>query len=259
MLKTGKTDNASCIESISMFTRLVTVHLYLFNLSIYIYGKHFFQTHQFHLHLILSQMNRQASSPSKAKGVSFFNHYPKNILRPYGAADKAPSADVVMARIRPEGCEWLRRPQVAVSELQDTLSANAEILTSGSPLLNDKAMEEFKKKSQPFLELMGKIAKGAEHPAQQSDAKELLGHFLTANDGLGNFYRQAIEVGAALYTSGIKYLVAETLVRDPARYAGMISMADNADAPFKNSKNLSDLAELLYNKKQNSVISVHIQ
>ena len=34
---------ASCIESISMFTRFLTVHLYLLNLSIYIYGKHFFK------------------------------------------------------------------------------------------------------------------------------------------------------------------------------------------------------------------------
>ena len=60
-------------------------------------------------------------------------------------------------------------------------------------MLNDKTMEEFKQKSQPFLDLKGKFAKGAEQPAQQSDAKELLSHILTANDGLEKFYRQAIE------------------------------------------------------------------
>ena len=80
---------------------------------------------------------------------------------------------------------------------------------------------------------MARFGKGAEQPAQESDAKEPLGHFLTTNDGLGKFYGQAIEVGAALYTSGIQYLVAGTLLREPSRYAGMISMANNDDAQLK--------------------------
>ena len=111
---------------------------------------------------------------------------------------------------------------------------------------HSETMDLFQKKAEPFLELMAKFGKDTEQPAQEADAKELLGHFLSNSNGLGKFYRQAIEVGAALYTSGIQYLVAETLVRNPARNAQIMNMENNEDAICKNNKNLNDLVQLLY-------------
>ena len=64
----------------------------------------------------------------------FLNQFPKKILRPYGAVEQAPSEETVLKRVKPNSCEWLKRPKVAMSEMAETLTANMDMLaTKESP------------------------------------------------------------------------------------------------------------------------------
>ena len=49
-------------------------------------------------------------------------------LRPYGRAKQAPDTSNVFNRINPRNCEWLCAPQVALSELSDTMRNNIPIV-----------------------------------------------------------------------------------------------------------------------------------
>ena len=72
-------------------------------------------------------MNRQYNA-SSFKGVGYFHHFPKNFLRPYGAADLAPSKKTIFKRTWPTHCEWLKRSEIAVSELYSTLEENKDTI-----------------------------------------------------------------------------------------------------------------------------------
>jgi hypothetical protein len=70
------------------------------------------------------------SSPKQnsPRGVGFFQQFPRQFLRPYGEAEKAPSTDTVFKRIKPFTCEWLLRPKVALSEFADTMLKNTALI-----------------------------------------------------------------------------------------------------------------------------------
>jgi hypothetical protein len=63
---------------------------------------------------LLFRMSRLLNK-SGAKGVvQYLNQFPKNFLRPYGRQDNPPTEQIVYRRIKPESCEWLVRPIVAI-------------------------------------------------------------------------------------------------------------------------------------------------
>jgi len=64
--------------------------------------------------------------------VQYFNHFPKDFLRPYGPAteDGATTKEMIHKRLRTMNCEWLCRPSVAASELSDSISHNSQVLSS---------------------------------------------------------------------------------------------------------------------------------
>ena len=84
---------------------------------------------------------KESGSPSKqfGHGVPFFNHFHKAFLRPYGKAESAPDSRTIFNRINARNCEWLCRPQVALSELAETMHKNIPAI-EGSPLINGDAL-----------------------------------------------------------------------------------------------------------------------
>ena len=82
----------------------------------------------------------------------FLNQFPKKILRPYGAVEQAPSEETVLKRVKPNSCEWLKRPKVAMSEMAETLTANMDMLaTKESPLLSKNGVKSYKAKLAPLM------------------------------------------------------------------------------------------------------------
>lgn len=71
-------------------------------------------------------MYKQKGSAKKPKAMSYFNQFPANFLRPYGKADPAPEEETIGRHHLL--CEWFMRPNVAMSEIADTITENIEIL-----------------------------------------------------------------------------------------------------------------------------------
>lgn len=91
-----------------------------------------------------------SSSPG---GTQYFNHYPTNFLKPYGLANSAPNHDMLMRKINPKSCEWLKRPKIAVSEFSETMVANMEWLAqSRHTFLNTEKINELKENMEPLLD-----------------------------------------------------------------------------------------------------------
>ena len=76
------------------------------------------------------------ASKSPAKGISYYNHFPKNFLKPYGDADDMLTSKTIKRRLNSANCKRLICLEVALSEMADTIAANVEILDRVSELLN---------------------------------------------------------------------------------------------------------------------------
>lgn len=72
--------------------------------------------------------NKQGYSPRTVPGVSFFYHFPRQRLRPYGEIKEATPDTTMVEKANTINCEYLSRPSVALSELADTVTSNKDML-----------------------------------------------------------------------------------------------------------------------------------
>ena len=70
---------------------------------------------------------KKGYSPRPVPGVGFFNHFPRQRLRPYGEIKEATPDSVMVEKANTINCEYLSRPSVALSELADTISTNKDM------------------------------------------------------------------------------------------------------------------------------------
>ena len=114
-------------------------------------------------------MNRQYNA-SSFKGVGYFHHFPKNFLRPYGAADLAPSKETIFKRTWPTNCQWLKRPDVAVSELYSTIEKNKDIIRGIPNVLTQGRIESLLQDLKPIIDTLKKFHKGSVLPVDTNDS-----------------------------------------------------------------------------------------
>ena len=191
----------------------------------------------------------------KVKGVGYFNHFPKNFLKPYGRVEAYPPEQVALSRLRPEDCEWLRRPHVATSELCSTVTENLEVPQKPSLLLDDSKIMDFTKNLQPVAQLLAPFHKESQTMPNDVQRRNLLLALLNPGNALAAQLDQCVEPGAALFSIGVNFKVAQTLISNPNNYADMITFAPNKEPTFKTTKNIIDLLPLLHSSKPTSIIS----
>ena len=90
------------------------------------------------------------STPTKSPsdGVKYFFHFRKDFINPYGLAHDASSFSdqQISARLSQMNCEFLTRPNIALSEFAHTLLANIEYLEENASVLDGQGMAKFFRK-----------------------------------------------------------------------------------------------------------------
>ncbi|XP_065059826.1 uncharacterized protein LOC135687241 [Rhopilema esculentum] len=183
--------------------------------------------------------------PQRTPGVLFFNHFPKNFLRPYGRAEGMPSKEKTLSRLQPEGCEWLRRPHVAVSELAATMQGNTDLLKEKADFFTTESLASFFKNIQPFVTQLTPFNKDSPMNPSENQCRDLLKTMLSTSAQLDKQLDTALEVGSALFILAIQFKVAQVLISNPVDYANKMTLHPNPEPAFKYSNNLLHLIPLL--------------
>ncbi len=168
-------------------------------------------------------MNRQYNA-SSFKGVGYFHHFPKNFLRPYEAADLAPSKETIFKRTWPTNCEWLKRPDVAVSELYSTIEENKDIIRGIPNVLTQERIESLLQDLEPIMETLKKFHKGSVLPVNTNDSAELILKFINMNPETLENIKKCVHVGGALFSTGIQVVVGHTNLTSPGEMAKKIHL-----------------------------------
>ena len=85
----------------------------------------------------------------KEDSVTYFNHFRKDFIRPYGLAHDAMSFEdsTLKRRLNSINCEFYLRPQIAISEFAETVSANLKYMEENCEILDPESIKAFVKKS----------------------------------------------------------------------------------------------------------------
>ena len=81
--------------------------------------------------------------------VPYFNHFRNDFIRPYGSSYDAKSfyAARLSQRLNNFNCQIFIRPQIAISEFAETLSANLKYIEENVEILEPKSIQVFLKKA----------------------------------------------------------------------------------------------------------------
>ena len=186
-----------------------------------------------------------ASSPRKTygEGIVFFNHFHKAFLRPYGKAESSPDVGTILNRSNSRNCEWLCCPQVALSDLSDSLWTNVPIIEA-SPLINGDELGKVLHNIAKLSSAMLPFEWNSTSVPTEGDATDLIELSPEQHSELDNFWSNAFELGGALMTSSLNYIVFRDSLRNPTAYADKLTAVDK-HLQFKSSGNLADYRELV--------------
>ena len=59
-------------------------------------------------------------------GMHFFNQFPKQLLKPYGAHTAPLSEEAILDKLNPINCEWFLRHKYAMSEMAETVAGSGK-------------------------------------------------------------------------------------------------------------------------------------
>ena len=139
--------------------------------------------------------SKTAASPSN--GVGFFEHFPKNFIRPYGGTEEPITDDMVNKRVKFYNCEMLKRPRVAMSELAQTTTETIKCLSEmKKPIVDPEALKHIRESMQPLDDLLQplKLREGTTE-----------GTFLQPNPKLDKYMNKIYVTASNLLTLSTQY------------------------------------------------------
>lgn len=153
----------------------------------------------------------------RSTGVSYFNHFPRQRLRPYGEINQPTPDNQMLDKASVINCEYLVRPKVALSELAETVSANQAHIEAELHALNTgktiAALADFEKVVAPFNTRPGT-------GVTSHDVYSLLKYTIGNDDEeVDRVFDRMEHLGHMLYVVGSHHKQLRSLVRNPRDYS----------------------------------------
>lgn len=184
-----------------------------------------------------------AKSPTK---VTYFKHFPHYFIRPYDAQILYSETDFV-DRLNPKNCEWVTRPQVAMSEFSMAISQNYETLQNNNVFDTD-FMNRLDALIQPNLPSFHNLdVKNKTATATNQDIYNVLSSCFDHSDfdaSLDTSYQQV----ASMFVLLSQLRAFRGLVKSPEEYADKLIDDSPAAMTFKTTKSLAALQTMLQEK-----------
>lgn len=161
--------------------------------------------------------SKQGYSPRTVTGVSFFNHFPRQRLRPYGEIKEATADNIMVEKANIINCEYLSRPNVALSELADTVTSNKDMLKE---MLTNLDIHAILAKVEQLDQTAKMFNSRVDLPVKSSDVHRLLKYAIDdENDTTDKTFDEMEHLGMILYVIGCHQKQLRALVRSTADYS----------------------------------------
>ena len=159
-------------------------------------------------------------STEKPKTVSYFNQFPSNFLKPYGKGDSLADEDTISRQTNPISCKWFLRPRAGMSEFAETVTENLNLLKDENlTLIKTSKFAPITENIQTMLDSLSRLNTKNKKPSTKEDVKTVMSFLYNDEQQLDQSVNKMFTVGAAMYTTAIQYMVARSLLSQPAKLA----------------------------------------
>ena len=190
-------------------------------------------------------MAKKINSPKKDMGVSWWQQAVRSFITPYGKAKEAPEPANIFKRLQPFTCEWLTRPEYALSEFSDTITSNIPLLNQNSENYIDPSLvEKLQRHFQPMLESMKALDNKTTGSPTEKDAKKVLKSLVT-DTTLDTDMDRIFQLSSALFAISSNYLISTALLRHPKQFSTLVEGKRKAAAVFKESSTAQAMKEYI--------------
>ena len=154
-----------------------------------------------------------------------------------------PPASVIKG-LQPFTCEWLTRPEVAMSGLGDTIISSIHtIADQADNILTPEFVQKISKVFEPIGDDMGLLnSKDSARPHARV-ARRVIKH-LAPSDEQDDLIDNIYKVGGAMFTLAPNLVITRNLLRHPKEFANRTETSDDS-GPFKNKPNGKTMLEYL--------------
>ena len=122
----------------------------------------------------MSRRNQNPWTPESKTGVNYFKHQTKHFLTLYGKTHGLLTFHEILDKLFYWNCEWLTRPNYAISELTDTLYANLATLAEYKDKVFTKhAVDPLLNKARPIRTVLQRFNKKDSATAEEPDERDL--------------------------------------------------------------------------------------
>ena len=174
-------------------------------------------------HLLASGLSANTSINRK---TGYNHHFPRSFLLNYGPALQNPNEEAILNRLHNWNCEWLSRPNIAISELAMTIKDNMLLIRQYSgtifvPEFVEDLLSSFDELL-PGLAHMDNKDKSDQTPASREDVVGLLRN-LDQNNVLVEAIIDGFIAAGPLMIVTTQILPIQTLMRNPEEFAEKVT------------------------------------
>ena len=169
----------------------------------------------------MSRRNQNPWTPESKTGVNYFKHQTKHFLTLYGKTHGLLTFHEILDKLFYWNCEWLTRPNYAISELADTLYANLATLAEYKDKVFTKhAVDPLLNKARPIRTVLQRFNKKDSATAEEPDGRDLadLIKFIE-DDTLMSLCIHLFAASGAMFSIATHIMTLETLFSHLAEYA----------------------------------------
>lgn len=161
-------------------------------------------------------------SSGNTQKPSYNKHFPRSFLLNYGGAIQDISEEAILSRLHDFNCEWLQCPNIALSEMAQTLGENFPILAAQTPgVLDADFVDSILVHLRPLSTILSRLDnkdKSTSEPATREDVVALM-KTTTGEPDLEERLREGLNAAGALFMTCVHLLVPLTLMRNPQEFA----------------------------------------
>ena len=174
--------------------------------------------------LQMSQSNQSSngSFSSNGKKTNYNKHFPRSFLLNYGPAIQDISEDDVLKRLYKWNCEWLKRPNIAMSEMAMTVKDNLPLIRQfNRSILSPRVVEDLVAPFEAVEDALKKLDnkdKSNNDAATRQDVINVL-RTIHKNEALDQAVQDAFNAAGPLMMVSAQLLAIQTLMRNPQDFA----------------------------------------
>ena len=169
----------------------------------------------------MSRRTQNPWTPESKTGVNYFKHQTKHFLTPYGKTHGLLTSREILDKLYHWNCEWLTRPNYAISELADTIYSNLATLADYKDKVFTKhAVDPLLNKAPPIRSVLQRFNKKDSATSEEPDERDLrdLMKFVE-DDTLKGLCKHLFAASGAMFFVATHIMTLETLFSHPAEYA----------------------------------------